>query len=380
MEARYEDMNKRNGFRSCIPRIVKDISKGRCIAAYAVGDWYLQPSFPRWMKKLQEIVGDSACLYKAVPDDGEGLLHQTLLQFLGFDSFSFGSEDQRLEAMKCVADVLTTSNLSIWITYKGWVWTPTGLALAGYCDQEELVQKVRDAIEQALKMKHLPCHIPYKHDILHATILRWTKEPDRLALLKLERELDRWSECTFGELRVREWIIGVSSLRQLSHEREDYFRVPVYKHICHRGNLYGPNKQEENNPSVLIQREIEGLAVEVDVWYHEGGVWIGHDRPEYKVTWDWLAASRNRLLHAKDGKTLEFLLQESGKRGIDLHIFYHTEEDYVVTNKGIVICYPGKPLLKGSLCMMPERARYSVADIQNVFCVCSDSLRKRNED
>jgi hypothetical protein len=191
-------------------------------------------------------------------------------------------------------------------------------------------------------------------------------------LIKLEKEVERWAECVFGELRVDRWIVGKGSWRMREEEREDFFAIPVHQHICHRGNLDGPMKDLENNFGVLIQRAIQGHRVEIDVWYHEQNLWLGHDRPEYKITLEWLASCKRRLIHAKDGKTFEYLLLESGKRALDLHIFYHTEEDYVLTNKGLVICYPGKPLLQGSLCMMPERALYSQEELEKSFSICTD--------
>jgi hypothetical protein len=277
-----------------------------------------------------------------------------------------------LKAMECVADILAKSNLALWIRYKGLVWTPTGLALAGYCEEEDQIMRVRTMIEEALKSNNLPCDIPYKNDILHSTILRWVQKPDAITLVKLEKEVERWSECWLGDLRVNKWLIGKGSWRMKEEEREDYFAVPVHQHSCHRGNLTGPKKEFENNFGILIQRSIQGYSTEVDVWYHEHNLWLGHDKPEYKISMDWLASCKRRLIHAKDGKTFEYLLLEAGKRAIDLHIFYHTEEDYVLTNKGLVICYPGKPLLEGSLCMMPERTTYSPQELQKSFCICSD--------
>jgi hypothetical protein len=129
----------------------------------------------------------------------------------------------------------------------------------------------------------------------------------------------------------------------------------------------------ENNFGILIQRSIQGHRVEVDVWYKEHSLWLGHDKPEYKITLDWLISCKRRLIHAKDGQTFEYLLHEAGKRALDLHVFYHTDEDYVLTNKGLVICYPGKPLLEGSVCMMPERASYSSTELQQSFAICSDT-------
>jgi hypothetical protein len=274
--------------------------------------------------------------------------------------------------MACVADVIAQSNFAPWITYRGLVWTPTGLALAGYCDEDDKLMRLRQELSEALKNNQLPCEIPYFNNILHATVLRWTKQPDGLTLVKLEKEVERWSECVFGELRVNRWVVGKGSWRMKDDERDDYFAVPVHQHICHRGNVAGPQKELENNFGVLIQRSIQGYRVEVDVWYKDNTLWLGHDKPEYKITLEWLASCKKRLIHAKDGKTFEHLLLEAGRRAFDLHIFYHTEEDYVLTNKGLVICYPGKPLLQGSLCMMPERAKYTMEELQKSFSVCSD--------
>lgn len=371
MEAIYEQMNHKNIWYKTKPVVNEDLKKGRCVAAYSLGDWYLEPSFQRLSTRLRALVGDTACLYQGVPCQQEGLLHQTLLQFIKFDAFPH-AEEIVVQSMACVADVLARSQLALWITYRGLVWTPTGLALAGYCDEEAKLQSVREEIEKALRNNNLPCEIPYKNDILHATVLRWVKQPDALTLVKLEKEVERWSECVFGSMRVNRWVLGKCSYRMRDDEREDFFAVPVLQHICHRGNLTGPNKDMENNFGVLIQRAIQGYHVELDVWYHEKHIWLGHDKPEYKITLDWLASSKRRLIHAKDGKTFEYLLHECGKRALDLHVFYHTQEDYVLTNKGLVICYPGKPLLEGSLCMMPERAQYSIEDLQKCFSICTD--------
>lgn len=371
MEQVYQRMNERNIWYKCQPKINEDLSKGRCYAVYALGDWYLNASFQRLFHRLKQLVDETACLYRPVPFQSEGLLHQTLLQFVKFDAYPH-AEEMVLKAMECVSEILAKTQLATCITYKGLVWTPTGLALAGYCEDETMVMKVREEMEQALRSQELPCDIPYKNDILHATVLRWTKKPDSLTLVKLEKEVERWAECTFGDIRVREWRVGKASWRMKDDERDDYFAVPVQQHICHRGNVSGPVKELENNFGILIQRSIQGQRVEVDVWYHENNLWLGHDKPEYKITLDWLASCKRRLIHAKDGKTFQHLLQEAGKRALDLHIFYHTDEDYVLTNKGIVICYPGQPLLEGSLCMMPERVSYSGEELRKTFQICTD--------
>lgn len=372
MELVYENMNERNVWHRTTPIVNQKLEEGRCLAAYSVGDWYLQTSFQRFLERLKAIVGDTGCVYTPVPCQSEGVLHQTLLQFVKFDSFPHARE-LSVQAMQCVADILKQKNLALQIQYKGLVWTPTGLALAGYSDDEESVLQIRNEIETTLLCKQLPCDIPYKNDILHATVMRWIKRPEPTMLIRLEDEVKRWSECTFGELRVRRWIVGNGSWRMKEEEREDHFQIPVHQHICHRGNLTPGRKDLENNFGVLNERSNQKYRVEVDIWYHNHNLWLGHDRPEYKVTLEWLASCPRRLIHAKDGKTFAYLLQEAGKKALDLHIFFHTEEEYVLTNKGFIICYPGVPLLEGSLCMMPERASYTAEEKEVCFTICSDT-------
>ncbi len=372
MEKRYEDMNARNIHYRTKPVIHTDIAKDRCIAAYSLGDWYLEPAFNRLVKKLKGIVGEQGCFYSPVPKKGDGLLHQTLLQCVKFGS-SLTTEPLIPAMMECVANLIADANLATTIVYRGLVWTPTGIALAGYSEDEENILKLRQHIEEALKNNQFPCDVPYHNDILHSTLFRWVKQPDIFTLMKVEKEVERWAECTFGELRICKWLVGKGSWRQIPEEREDFFAVPVNLHICHRGNLNGPVKEMENNFGVLIQRSLRGMDVEIDVWYQEGQLWLGHDKPEYKITLDWLANCKRRLIHCKDGKTLEYLTLESGKRGLDLHLFYHTYEHYAITTKKHILCCPGQPLLQGSLCMMPEMASYTEDEKRKCFSICSDS-------
>jgi hypothetical protein len=62
-----------------------------------------------------------------------------------------------------------------------------------------------------------------------------------------------------------------------------------------------------------------------------------------------------------------------------LHYFYHTDEDYVLTSKGYIWCYVGKPALEGSVIVMPEKSvhSYSWSELVSKNClVCSDYLEE----
>jgi len=373
LEDIYADMNKRNCPSKQEPQPNPTLG-GRCYAVYALGDWYLRPSWRRLVTKLQAILPKNTyCLYKPLPETGEGLLHQTLLQYIGFDA----PKDDADKATDVVHDVMKSQNKALWIQYRGLVWTSTGLAMAGYLQNPidyDYIMDTRRKIELALTTSELPCFVPYKNDIVHSTLIRWTKLPDAYVLERLQEEVAKWQECELGEIRIRNWTIGEGSWQQLRQQRTDIYSVPLYRHICHRGNLEKKIEEIENRPLTLAYRDVEGYDVECDVWYKDNKLWLGHDEPQYETFIEWLAVSPRRLIHAKDGETFAYLLQEAGKRAYDLHVFYHTDEDYVLTSKGIIIAHPEKPLVDGALAMMPEMGDYKVKDRHKLFFLCSDRL------
>ena len=375
LESIYADMQKRNrpDRREPLPNPTLG---GNCYAAYALGDWNLLPSWQRLQKRFSSLVPPSvACFYSPCPEEGTGLLHQTLLQYISFKGFDSVSPEEVEKVNQLVVDILQKYPRAIWLQYRGLTWTPTGLCLQGFPQDPNdyyYVMGIREDIELSLKRAGLPCHIPYKNDIFHATFMRWKEEPSQDLLEKLMEEVPRWEECMFGDLRIRSWTVGKASWRMQDNERKDLYTIPLHRHICHRGNLFEKIKEEENVPAILDARDLTNYDVEIDIWWHEGELWLGHDRPETKTTMEWLSASPRRLIHAKDGKTFEHLLSEIGKRGLNMHIFYHTMEDYILTNKGLVIVCPGIPLLQGSLCMMPEMDRVSREQRDKLFAICSD--------
>ena len=58
------------------------------------------------------------------------------------------------------------------------------------------------------------------------------------------------------------------------------------KFIAHRGNIDGPNFEEENQLE-YIERAIEkGFDAEIDIWYlpQADQLYLGHDKPQYLVS------------------------------------------------------------------------------------------------
>lgn len=69
------------------------------------------------------------------------------------------------------------------------------------------------------------------------------------------------------------------------------------KFISHRGNINGKNLELENNPAHIKEAIKKGYDVEIDVWFIDT-FYLGHDKPEYKVTKSFLENTK-LWCHAK---------------------------------------------------------------------------------
>ena len=67
-------------------------------------------------------------------------------------------------------------------------------------------------------------------------------------------------------------------------------RSLVGSEMCIRdsGNIRGPVPGRENAPSYIDCALGNGYDVEIDVRVVDGELWLGHDKPQYKVTWNWI--------------------------------------------------------------------------------------------
>ena len=112
--------------------------------------------------------------------------------------------------------------------------------------------------------------------------------------------------------------------------------------IAHRGNTSGVIPLYENSPEYVKAALQAGFYVEVDVWWFEGKFWLGHDKPTYEVERWWLRSAA-LWCHAKTVETLCKLLD------INAHCFFHISDDAVMTSRGYIWTFPGKPLTERSI-------------------------------
>ena len=143
-------------------------------------------------------------------------------------------------------------------------------------------------------------------------------------------------------------------------------------YIAHRGLTEGPDVNLENRPQQIEQSLNQGYHCEVDVWYVNDKWFLGHDRPDYEVPYEFLE-QYGLWLHAKNLDALYVM----GANRI-LNFFWHESDSCVLTSQGDIWTQPGKPLTRNSVMVMPEYVDKSLENARTAECygICSDYVEK----
>ena len=161
-------------------------------------------------------------------------------------------------------------------------------------------------------------------------------------------------------------------------ERQGSDRVKTPLLIAHRALFEGPDSEKENHPEQIDRALASGFDCEVDLWRVDGKCYLGHDAPTYPVDTAFLE-TRNLWIHAKNLHALHFLTYTSG-----LHYFWHENDAYTLTSKNYIWTYPGKPLTKDSITVLPELHDPTFESLDmSCFGICSDfvlDIKKRWQD
>tara|TARA_B100000767_G_C19432744_1_gene396676 strand:+ start:166 stop:600 length:435 start_codon:yes stop_codon:yes gene_type:complete len=137
-------------------------------------------------------------------------------------------------------------------------------------------------------------------------------------------------------------------------------------YISHRGFVNGKDEILENNPKQIEFLYNKNYDIEVDVRFYKNKFYLGHDEPKYEIKYKFLE-NKKLWCHAKNHETLEELSK------IKCHYFWHQDDDYTITSEGFIWVYPGKPLIKNSICVLPEDFDL---DTSACYGICTDYIGK----
>lgn len=138
------------------------------------------------------------------------------------------------------------------------------------------------------------------------------------------------------------------------------------KIISHRGNLNGPNYEDENKMSYIDTALSMGYDVEIDLWYVNGEFYLGHDDPTHRTNLEFI--SKNGLwIHAKNLDSLYQLTKTN------LHYFWHQNDDFTLTSKNIIWTYPNKETTNNSVIVSLENNTNEFLKL-NIYGICTDYI------
>lgn len=145
--------------------------------------------------------------------------------------------------------------------------------------------------------------------------------------------------------------------------------------IAHRGNLFGPSPLE-NNPLYIEAALAQGFDAEIDVWYVNGGFWLGHDEAKYPIKKSFLDLDFENPIgfwcHAKNEDAFKALLD------IGANCFWHDTDKYTLTSTRVIWTYPGAPNIGNCIWNQPEWENVSdlyeisKGDMDKWVGICSD--------
>ena len=138
--------------------------------------------------------------------------------------------------------------------------------------------------------------------------------------------------------------------------------------ISHRGNLNGKFESYENEPMYVDNAIGKGFDVEVDVWYTDDALFLGHDKPQYGVDFRWFRDRIRKLwIHCKNIEAVLYFKECE----YEFNYFWHQEDDIALTSFNFIWAYPGKQPIKNSIAVMPElnKENYSSS-----IGICSDYI------
>jgi hypothetical protein len=126
----------------------------------------------------------------------------------------------------------------------------------------------------------------------------------------------------------------------------------------------------ENEPTYIDLAISKGYDVEVDVWYKDNILWLGHDKPDYAIDFSFIRDRVSKLwVHCKNIEAILYFKECS----YDVNYFWHENDTVTLTSLNYIWAFPNKQPIKNSIAVMPELFN---DDVSSAIGVCSDFVEK----
>ena len=325
-------------------------------ALWTLGTWTTNDI----LKEIKDNLGTKGIVF----DNEQARLHWTLFQFQTFPVHPGKTHVDDPGLVTKIQPVLDHYP-PLHVTFRGVARTRFGLFLCGYPNFN--VNQLRDDLRALCPDEIIE---PHPQDICHATLFRFTEEPSQDDIQWLEQFVAKYKQVEICTMRPDTWEFGYGTWTQKDEDRiiVAQFDAKPPRWILHRGLLNGPDKEKENKESELWQRIQDGWDIEVDLWWKESDVWLGHDEPVSILHDRRLLESPYVWVHCKNIDMLTFMRD----RNPGAVYFSHNVDEAVLTSNGFIWCYPGSQAGKHSIIVMPERTPEIKIDFSTIGGICSD--------
>jgi hypothetical protein len=137
------------------------------------------------------------------------------------------------------------------------------------------------------------------------------------------------------------------------------------KLISHRGNLNGRDPDNENSIEYIKNALSYGFDVEIDIFYYNERLWLGHDEPSYLIKDINFLKNDKLWCHAKNLQALEILISDK-----EIHSFWHQKDDVTLTSRGYIWTYPDIQPLKNAILVVEKKIEKK--NLPECLGICSD--------
>jgi hypothetical protein len=131
------------------------------------------------------------------------------------------------------------------------------------------------------------------------------------------------------------------------------------KLIAHRANLEGPSEKENELNSIMNCLLNYNYDIEIDVYFIEGLLHIGHDLPAKFLinTGEFISkfySYKDRLwIHCKNIEAMSLFSKWDTHLDVKFNFFGHSNDEFVLTSFGYIFTRPDV-LHKNAIVVMPE--------------------------
>lgn len=145
----------------------------------------------------------------------------------------------------------------------------------------------------------------------------------------------------------------------------------------HRGNLYGPKPELENQTEYIETSINGGFNVEIDLRVIGEDLFLGHDFPQYKTSRDWIEQHKEHLLiHVKNFNALSLIV----KHNFDWHFFCHNNDSFTVTSKSYIWLHDmGRKPDRKTIVPLLTKELVDSYDWYCMYGICSDYIAECNK-